>query len=199
MRTNKSLTVALTVFAALALLNVSPFAWGQEVTANIVGTVLDPSGAPIKGATVVARDVQRGVVWTATTNDAGAFNIGRLPVGTYTAEASAEGFDKTIYPAFALTLNQTERFEFKMRVGKVSETVEVSSAIQLLQTDTTDISTHIDSVVTENVPLLTRNYGQLTLLTPGAVSTNPRSFTSGQNTFQVGRPYINGNREQTSN
>jgi Carboxypeptidase regulatory-like domain/TonB dependent receptor len=199
MRTNKSLTVALTVFAALALLNVSPFAWGQEVTANIVGTVLDPSGAPIKGATVVARDVQRGVVWTATTNDAGAFNIGRLPVGTYTAEASAEGFDKTIYPAFALTLNQTERFEFKMRVGKVSETVEVSSAIQLLQTDTTDISTHIDSVVTENVPLLTRNYGQLTLLTPGAVSTNPGSFTSGQNTFQVGRPYINGNREQTSN
>jgi hypothetical protein len=75
----------------------------------------------------------------------------------------------------------------------------VSSAAPLLQTDTTDISTHIDNHVAENIPLITRNYNQLTLLTPGAVSTNPGAFSSGQNTFQVGRPYINGNREQTNN
>jgi hypothetical protein len=104
-----------------------------------------------------------------------------------------------VEPPFALVLNQTARVDVQLKVGKISETVEVTGAAPLLQTETTDVSTHIDSVVSENVPLITRNYGQLTLLTPGAVSTNPGAFTSGQNTFQVGRPYINGNREQTSN
>src|SRR6202044_3497553 len=69
----------------------------------------------------------------------------------------------------------------------------------LLQTETTDISPHIDHVVTENIPLITRNYNELTLLTPGAISTNPGARTSGQNTFQVGRPYSNGNREPSNN
>src|SRR6202044_809624 len=81
----------------------------------------------------------------------------------------------------------------------MSQTVEVTGAPPLLQTETTDISTHIDHVVTENIPLITGNYNELTLLTPGATSTNPGAFTSGQNTFQIGRPYINGNREQTNN
>src|SRR5262249_21791548 len=111
----------------------------------------------------------------------------------------AKGFQTAVRPAFDLVLNQVARVDVSMVVGSVSQTVEVSGATPLLQTETSEISTHIDHVVTENIPLITRNYGQLTLLTPGAVSTNPASFASGQNTFQIGRPYINGNREQTSN
>ena len=57
-------------------------AWSQEVTANIVGTVTDPSGAPIKGATVVAMDVDRGTEFKDETNDAGTYNLLRLPVGS---------------------------------------------------------------------------------------------------------------------
>jgi hypothetical protein len=174
-------------------------AWGQEVTASIVGSVTDASGAPVKGATVKATDVARGTVWSAETNDSGAYDLLRLPIGTYGVRVTAPGFETTVYPPFALVLNQTARVDAQLKVGKISETVEVTGAAPLLQTQTTDISTHIDNEVTENVPLITRNYGELTLLTPGAVSTNPGSFTSGQNTFQVGRPYINGNREQTSN
>ncbi|MGB0032888.1 MAG: carboxypeptidase-like regulatory domain-containing protein, partial [Candidatus Sulfotelmatobacter sp.] len=56
---------------------------GQEVTAAIVGTVTDPSGAPIKGASVKATDADRGTVWTAETNDSGAYNLLRLPISTY--------------------------------------------------------------------------------------------------------------------
>lgn len=191
---------AIVVFAVLATLAVlmTP-AWSQEVTAAIVGTVTDPSGAPISGASITANDIDRGTVWTAQTNESGAYNLLRLPIGNYTLKVSTPGFETAVQPAFALVLNQTARIDVQMKVGKASETVEVSAAAPLLQTDSTDISTHIDHVVTENVPLLTRNYGELTLLTAGAVSTNPGAFTSGQNTFQVGRPYINGNREQTSN
>jgi hypothetical protein len=199
MRTTKSFTLMLAVTLALVLLEAIPAAWSQEVTAAVVGTVSDPSGAPIKGATVTARDVERGTVWTVETNGTGDFTILRLPIGAYRAEATASGFEKAVYPQFTLVLNQTARLDFKMKVGQVSETIEVTGAAPILQTQDAQVGTVINNVVSENVPLLTRNYGELTLLTPGAVSTNPAAFTSGQNTFQVGRPYINGNREQTSN
>ncbi len=197
MRKLNCVFIILAVLAAFVF--VSTPAWGQEVTASIVGTVTDPSGAPIKGASVTATDTDRGTVWNGQTNEAGAYNLLRLPIGNYTLKVTAPGFETATHAAFALVLNQTARLDVQMKIGKATETVEVSSVAPLLQTDSTDISTHIDHVVTENVPLLTRNYGQLSLLTAGAVSTNPGSFTSGQNTFQVGRPYINGNREQTSN
>ena len=75
---------ALAVVFALALFNAaSPLLQSQEITANIVGTVTDASGAPIKGAVVVASDVDRGTTWNQTTNDSGAYNILRLPIGTY--------------------------------------------------------------------------------------------------------------------
>ncbi len=172
---------------------------GQEVTGSIVGTVMDLSGAAVTGATVTAKDVNRGTVLTAKTDDTGSFRLERVPVGKYEVRAEGRGFQTVVNPAFDLMLNQTARLRFEMKVGRTSETVEVNALPPLLQTDSTEISTHIDSVATENLPLITRNYNQLTLLTPGAVSTNPGAFISGQSTFQVGRPYINGNREQTSN
>ena len=73
--------LALLLCAGLQLSVRSGFA--QEVTASIVGTVVDPSDAPISGATVTATDTERGVVRTATSNESGAYNLTRLPVGTY--------------------------------------------------------------------------------------------------------------------
>jgi Carboxypeptidase regulatory-like domain len=188
----------------LGLLSVLQPAWGQEVTAAIVGTVTDPSGAPIKGATVVARDTERGVVWTAQTNDSGSFNILRLPVGTYTAEATAAGFEKTAYPPFTLVLNQTGRLNFQMKVGKVSETVEVTGAAPVLQTQDAQVGIVMDSNSVTNLALESRNYIQLTLLSPGVVTTDPSTFNYGSQTTQGslnggGRPYINGNREEDNN
>lgn len=196
----RKFSCASMIFSILAMLAtlLTP-ARGQEVTGSIVGTVTDSSGAPIKGASVAATDVDRGTVWTAQTNESGAYDILSLPIGNYAVKVSSPGFETAVEPRLALALNQAARLNVQLKIGKASETIEVSAAAPLLQTDTTDISTPIDHVVTENVPLLTRNYGELALLTAGAVSTNPGAFTSGQNTFQVGRPYINGNREQTSN
>ena len=75
-------------------------AWGQEVTAAIMGTVTDPSGAPIKGATVVANGHRARTVWTAQTNDTGSFNILRLPDrDLYGAEATAAWFRKDRVPS----------------------------------------------------------------------------------------------------
>ena len=67
-------------------------AWSQEVTASITGTVTDPSGAAVSGATVTATSVERGQNYTATTNDSGLYRIAQLPVGTYTLKIEKQGF-----------------------------------------------------------------------------------------------------------
>ena len=107
------------LLALITFLSALPMAWSQEVTANIVGTIKDPSGAPVPGATVIATDTARGTVYTATTNDVGAYNISRIRVGSYTLKASAPGFQTVEYPAFTLVLNQTARIDIGLKVGQV--------------------------------------------------------------------------------
>jgi len=195
---SKKLGLALVLLSAV-LCTFSP-AWGQEVTAAIVGTVTDPSGAPIKGATVVANDTDRGTLWTATTNDSGSYNLARLPVGNYGVKVSSPGFDTAVHPPFTLVLNQTAHIDIQLKVGQVSTSVEVQGSAPILQTENAQVSTVIDAQTNDNLPLATRNYIQLALLSPGAVSVDPKSFNTGANTAEEGgRPYINGNREQANN
>ena len=187
------------LLVVLTLAGTSQVAWSQEVTAAIVGTVADPSGAPIKGAKVTATDTERGTPYVSETNDSGAYNLTRLPVGTYDLKVSAPGFQTAVHAAFTLVLNQTARVDVQMKVGQVSETVQVTSEAPILKTESTSVDTIIDANTNDQLPLASRNYVQLTLLAPGSVTPNPDSFNNGDNTASGGRPYINGNREQANN
>ncbi len=188
----------LLLLAALFLLS-SP-TWAQEVTASIVGTVVDPSGAAVSGATITAKDLDRGTVRTTTTNDAGAFNISGVPVGKYQVKAEAKGFQSVINQAFTITLNQTARLNFQMRIGQTTETVEVSGEAPLLQTDTSLLGNLVDSATVSSLPLSTHNTNQLTLISaPGVITPNLFGFQAAQNSFGTGRPYVNGAREQENN
>ena len=195
----RSTAFLCSLLALVAISGTFTCAWGQEVTAAIVGTVVDPTNAPIKSAKVVASDTERGIVYQGETNDAGAYNINRIPVGTYDLKVTAQGFQTSVHPAFTLVLNQTARIDVQMKVGQVSETVEVTGAAPILKTESTSVDTVIDSNTNDRLPLATRNYVQLTLLAPGSVTPNPDSFNNGDNTASGGRPYINGNREQANN
>jgi hypothetical protein len=195
----KKVTWALTVLLALGtFVGILTPAWAQEVTAAIVGTVTDPSGAPIQGAKVVATDTERGTLWTATTNDSGNYNLLRLPVGSYSVKITAQGFRTAQQPPFTLVLNQTARVDMQMKVGNVSETVEVTGAAPILQTQSVDVSTLIDANTNVSLPLASRNYLQLTLLAPGATNVDPAGMREVQSMPNSGRPYINGNREQAN-
>src|ERR1700722_17355248 len=198
-----SRTAKFVLFLGIALLAavfvVPAPARAQETTGSINGSVTDASGAALAGASVTATDVARGTAYPTQTNGDGAYYLTHLPIGKYTVKVEAKGFQTSVHSAFDLVLDQVARVDVQMTVGTMSQTVEVQGLTPLLQTETTELGTHIDSVVTENIPLITGNYNELPLLTPGATSTNPGAFTSGQNTFQIGRPYINGNREQTNN
>jgi hypothetical protein len=171
----------------------------QEVTATIAGTVSDPSGAAIAGAQVTAKSVERGITYTAVTNEDGIYRIAQLPVGNYQLRIEKAGFSSVAYPSFVLALNQVARIDVGMTMGKVSEVVEVTGAAPILKTESTQVDTIINAATNDNLPLASRNYVQLTLLAPGAVTTDPSSFNSGNNTGGYGsRPLINGNREQAN-
>jgi outer membrane receptor protein involved in Fe transport len=171
----------------------------QAVTTAITGTVTDPSHAAIPGATIIATDVLRGTTWPTTTNAAGVYNLPRLPVGHYSVEAEKEGFATVIHPAFELQMNQIYRVNFELKLGRVTQTVSVTAAPPLLQTDTMQVGLVTTASLNVNLPLPTRNFVELTLLTPGVTSPNPTTLENGQRTYYSGRTYINGNREEANN
>ena len=190
------LLLVLSILTLIAALN--PLGWAQEVTASITGKVTDPSGANVAKATVTARDADRGTISKTETNEEGTYNLPRLPVGNYEVRVEAAGFQTAVRPPFNLVLNQTARLDFALTLGQVSQTLEVTSATPLLQTENTQVGTVMQASAIASLPLETRNYNQLTLLVPGAVSISPASFNTGQKTFNAARPNINGNREQAN-
>jgi hypothetical protein len=200
MSTRRLLSLAVLCSLSIALLAVSQVSWAQEVTASIVGTITDQSGAAVAGATVKANSVERGLAYTAVTNSDGLYRISPVPAGTYKLTVEKQGFSSVSHEAFVLTVNQVARIDVGLKVGQVSETVEVTGAAPVLETDVTQVDTIINAATNDNLPLASRNYVQLTLLSPGAVSTDPSSFNNGNNTGGYGgRPLINGNREQSNN
>src|SRR6202044_2077188 len=109
------------------------------------------------------------------------------------------GFQMATVSNSLLEMNDVARLAFPLTVGSIQQMVEVTSAADLLQTQSTQLGQEIDSRSAEDLPLATRNYVQLTLLTPGSINPNPSGFKSGLTTDSSARPNVNGNREQANN
>ena len=190
----KSSAVRILGILTLAFCCLPYIANAQDVTATINGTVTDPTDRALPNADVKATDLDRGTVWSAKTDGAGFYSLSQLPVGRYEVRVTAPGFRTAVEQTPELQLNQVEAVNIKLVVGQVSETLRVTDVAPLLQTDTTDVGTVIDTQTNVNLPLASHNYLQLALLTPGAVSPTPSGFANGQNAGQVARPEFNGNR-----
>ena len=195
----KQSTLLLLSLVVLLVFGFPQLAGAQEVTATINGIVTDPSGHVVAGADVVATDMDRGTVWPAKTNGQGFYNLGRLPVGRYELKVTAPGFRTAVQSPVELQLNQVAETNVQLVVGQNSETVTVTSEAPLLQTETTEVGTVIDAKTNVDLPLASRNYLELTLVTPGAVTVQPAGFNSGKNSGEIARPEINGNRFTANN
>ncbi|HTV81655.1 MAG TPA: carboxypeptidase regulatory-like domain-containing protein [Acidobacteriaceae bacterium] len=191
--------VALVVILSLVSGVIARRAQSQEVTAAVSGEVTDPSGAVVASAAITATDVSRGTKFETRSDAAGEYYLPRLPVGSYTLQAEAPGFQTVVHSAFTLVLNQTARIDFKMPVGKVSQVVTVTAAGPILQEQSTEVSTVIDAATNVALPLASRNYLQLTLLAPGVTTTNPENMEQSQRIDTAEEPYVNGNRAQDNN
>lgn len=122
---------------------VAPLAFGQGATATVTGTITDPSGAAIAGATVQAKNTDTAAVYSAASTNTGNYAIPNLPVGTYTLTASAPGFKAYTHPNLALSATQVLREDIPLEVGTSTETVTVEAQASLLKTETGDNSTNI--------------------------------------------------------
>jgi hypothetical protein len=189
---------SLLILVALLAFTVTP-SLAQEVSAGITGKVTDPAGAPIVGASVTAKDMERGTVWPTQTNEEGIYVFPRIPIGTYELKIEATGFKTAVRPNVQLEINQRARLDVAMELGTVTETVEVTGTSPLLQTDTTLVGSVINPTTIVNTPLVSRNFIELTLLAPGVTTPDPSSLHSGLRTTGGGRPYVNGNRKEANN
>ncbi len=176
-----------------------PRGWAQQAAGSVTGLVTDAAGNAVPNATITVRDVDRNTTWVTTTTSAGLYEFPTIPVGTIEVKVEAPGFATAVRSAFTLILNQVARVDFALKVGAVSQTVEVNEAPPLLQTASSEMGTLIDANAASNLPLATRDINQLTLLAPGVLTSNIFAFESPQTTFGTGRPYVNGAREQDDN
>ena len=138
----------------------------QQTLGSLNGTVVDPSGAAVVAATVTATNSSINVTRTTTTGGSGFYQIFNLPIGSYVVTVTHEGFEATdtkgitVQEARATTVNAT------LKLGKASESVEVTANPLLNSSDTTNGYT-LDSAQIELTPLATGSFTQLAILSPG--------------------------------
>ena len=198
MTTKKTLT---SILLALALsLGLSSFAFGQEITGTIVGTVKDSAGAVVPGATVTITDPTKDnqVVRTVTTNDDGEFNVPNVAVSVYDITVEAPNFKKSVSTNVKVDVGQRRNVEVELTAGNVAETVTVEADRVSVELNTPTVGTTINGDQARELPINNRNFVQLLTLAPGVSSnlsdqvyvgtTNPEGQA---NTIQIS---VNGAR-----
>jgi Carboxypeptidase regulatory-like domain len=185
--------------AVIFIVGLNGAAFAQTGAASITGLLTDQSGAAVPAATVTATNQATNVPYTAVSNDAGNYTITSVPVGTYVVKAELSGFKTATTKPIPLEAKQIARLDFKLAVGSLEDTVEVTAEAPVLQTESATVGEGISGNTVNSLPLNGRNTGQLSLLLPGVVTPNPQSFVNQSRAFSGGRPYVNGNREQTNN
>jgi len=147
----------------------------QAPVAEIIGTITDPSGAVIAGVAVSVTNPATNLQRSTTTNQEGIYTVPALPPGVYNMKVEMQGFQTQARSGVELQVGQVARIDFALKVGSVSEVVEVSGAVPVLQTETTELGTVIENKRILELPLNGRNYLQLASLIPGATTNGPAS------------------------
>jgi hypothetical protein len=176
----------------------------QTVTGAIRGTVTDQTGAIVSGATVTAINIATGVKSTDSTNTSGGYSIRFLQIGQYRLTVEAPGFKTANYGPFSLEIDQTAKIDIPLSLGEATTTVNVTEQMQpILNTESATLGQTFTENTINSVPLNGRDFSQLTVYTPGAVSTNFASYgmqnSVERSTGADNEVSVNGNRQQSNN
>src|ERR1700730_3542583 len=142
------------------------------VTASISGTVTDPSGGAVVGATVTATNVDTGITATQSTNGQGYYSFQSLALGKYTIEVQQKGFKIYQKTGVVLDVNDALVIDVPLQVGQSTEKVVVQSDALHVETSNTQMGEVIEGKQITDVPLVTRSYTDLLALQPGVVSAS---------------------------
>ncbi len=172
---------AFTALSLFSLLTCSAL-FGQDATGRVLGTVSDPSGGSVAGATITVTNVATKVARTTLSAPDGSFQVLLVPIGQYMVAVDAKGFRKSVTSSQSLEINQALRVDVRLEVGSTSETVQVEANVSGVET----VSAALGGVVTAsqitNMPLNGRNTLDLVFIQPGVIPAS----TGGANGFSIG-------------
>jgi Carboxypeptidase regulatory-like domain/TonB dependent receptor len=172
-----NLIVCLALAVCLSAFLTTPVA-AQVTGATLSGLITDPSGAGIPNATVAIKNVETGEVRSVPTNGDGFYSAPNLLPGKYEATITAQGFDKVVQKGVVLTVGAQQALNLTVKVGQVTQTVEVMAAPPEIQTSSSTISSTVDSTTIRELPLNGRDWASLAALEPGVSSITDQTQTS---------------------
>ena len=187
------------IFASVFLFSLAVI--GQESHGTINGHITDTTGAAVAGADVRATSTVTGTMVSAKTNDSGSYSLPFLVPGTYTLTAEMRGFKKTEHPEIEVRVNDILKVDLQLQIGNVTESVEVTAATPVLETQSASQGQVVDTKRVHDLPLQAGNPAEMILFAPGVVNTTnlrarKTSFNSASSQFSTdGNP--NGYNEYT--
>src|SRR5713101_9751522 len=185
------------VFSCMAILALSltivVAVSAQVISADLVGTVLDKTGAGVPGATVEAVNSETGVKYNTRANESGEYRFNNLPVGTYSVTASSSDFATTTINNFQLELNKTSTLQITLEIKGAAMSIEVSGAAPALDTTTAQITSTFDQKLAADLPVSSVTGGvlNLSLLSAGVATGGGIGAGTG--------PSVGGQRPRNNN
>ncbi|MBI1740647.1 MAG: carboxypeptidase regulatory-like domain-containing protein, partial [Candidatus Koribacter versatilis] len=137
----------------------------QTFRGTVLGTVTDPSGNVVAGATVKVRNVGTGLERTTATSADGSYAIPELPIGTYSVTVTQTGFQTFVASGVSVNVATDRRVDAALKIGQVATKVEVSAEqLPMIETTTNDLGGVITSQIAQDMPVNGRDYTKLIYL-----------------------------------
>ena len=175
-RTSGLFGTSLLFVVCLLLGSVGASGQAQVAASDLRGTIVDPNGAIVPGATVTARNIGTGIIRTTTSGDDGTYTLLALPPGEYEVTAEAPTFKKVTIAPVRLTVGQSAELKILMEVGAQDAVVTVTGeSVELIETSKTSVASTIDQAKIERLPINQRHATgfALTLSTVGRDNGRP--------------------------
>jgi outer membrane receptor protein involved in Fe transport len=181
------LKIASALLACLLALciSVSPTFAQSASTGGLAGTVTDPSGGVISGASVTATSLDTGQSRTTTTDANGLYKFSLLPPGNYSVKFSATGFKTAEVPSVPVNVTETAGVDRSLEIGAQTQEVTVSSTAVTLQTENATVGGLVAGATVTSLPLSTRNFTQVIDLSPGVVANVATATAVGNGTMDI--------------
>jgi len=179
--------VSILLFAVCFWICSPPTVTGQSVsTGTITGTVIDPSGAAVAGASVTLTDAATSTSRTATTNETGRYVLANVEPGTYTLTINKSGFRVAKFTNQVVNVGSSLTLSVALEIGTASQTVEVTATNAELQTMNATVGNTISGVALESLPSLGRDVSTFATLQPGvAPDGSVAGANQDQNSFML--------------
>jgi hypothetical protein len=193
---------AAKILLALVVLSafLSPKLYAQYEDGSVVGTIRDPSGAPITGAAVKITNTGNAISTQTVTNATGDYDLPSLRVGVYTITASAPGFSDAVAENITVSVGGRQRIDLSLKVGSAQTSVEVSDVALQPETESSQRDQTITQYQSAALPLVSRNYSDLLGLVTGVRQAPTAATTSAIDSLvRQGAYNVNGQRSVFNN